>query len=410
MAQIFLSHHSGDAAAVDALCKHLERNGYGTDDVVFMDRKVPDSVGVLSQNIAARIRESSLVIFCVSDAAIARPWFQEERALAYATNAERGVVFVKVGALAPSADFRGQFLAGASAYPIDLTTPATHAAELEKLITVIPDRLKLPPPVIVQGAIFAFDKSQFEAFQQLAPGLTGGARDSWSALQAICRAFGMTDGERTIDQQLADRYGPTSDDFSPFVNDALAGQSLKDLVEQTLVLVNRARAKSSRLGRIYLRWLHPQLTSSIASERVAAKTAWSKGPSLAFVDALFTLDQTLGSRISPLFAYPDQGRRSVVWVPPHTRRLAELSRFRATTASSNDELSLWFEDLGKKLERSFAFDIADPTELQQWVHRLMSAVNDEHAQPEQDNIARMASSSAKPDTGGGPFFAARRAP
>lgn len=365
MAQIFLSHHGGDRATVERLYRQLERDGYGPDQV-FVDWDAADETGNLSDNIKQAISSSALVIFCVSDAALTSEWFKAERTAAYLTGGDHGGVFVKVGQLAPDADFRGPFFRAAQDYPlIDLSTADGRAHE--RLLETISKRLSLPPPIVVHGALVAFGAQQFQAFAPV-------AAEPWTALKAICRTVGMlVDDEQELRVQLAKRYGPTADDFAPFGVEGDASKPLKSLIGEALIRANAYRAGLGQ-PRIHLRWMHQDLLSGVASDRQKAQAAWNSGYSIALVDAITMLDPRVTHRLDALLSPPDRARSAVVWVPPHTRHLAGMAQERLIGAGASDRLALWFEGLGGQLNRSFAFDIADPTELQQWVHRLLSSV------------------------------------
>jgi hypothetical protein len=387
MAQIFLSHHSGDRVAVDELCDELERNGYGPDEV-FMDRRAADGVGDLPELIAGRIRECELVVFCVSDAALGRDWFQAERSLAYETGRTRGAVFVKVGPLAAGANFRGPFFNAASAFPIDLTDGFTHKSNLRILLETIAERLSQPEPVVLPAAILALERRGFDAFIRQLDALPERARQRWRALQAICSQVGMVDAaNRTLIDQLAERYGETTDDFAPFDTPS----SLKALVGEAIKHANTHRAKSG-LARIHLRWLHRSLLSDDEDERrtALAEFAPDGGHSLAFIDSLSALDPGTREKIDTPVADANQARSAVVWVPPHSRHLGGVARNRAETAGGALRLSQWFNKLEERLDRSFAFDIADPIELQQWIHQLMRALHPQSDAPKAASLDRQA--------------------
>jgi len=408
LAQIFLSHCGDDRDVVRALYEQLARDGYGPDEV-FADFDSPQ-LGDLGQGLLAEINACSMVLFCVSDVAVQRRWVQLEAAAA--ANAKKPAVFVQVGALGPNVDIRN-FYQQASPYPIDWTGAETteeraladrqRAAEsarrrrergYQRLLTTIASTLQLPAPIVVRAAILAFNSKQFGDFAGNLAGLPARAKARWTALKQMCANFGVT--EATAIGELAKRYGTRAEDFVPFAAPAGANdRPLKLLVSDALERANRYRIRLSQ-ARIYVQWLESDLLSDEDGIRQPAQYEWSNGYSLAFVDSLSTLDRDFGNLIGAVLADPDQSRSAIVWVPPHTRELARLAPLRAESAGALDRMAKWFVSLDESLDRSFAFDISDPTALQQWVHQVLRSVPSQ-AQALQQNVNRFKSASKLPE-------------
>ncbi|HEX7676488.1 MAG TPA: toll/interleukin-1 receptor domain-containing protein, partial [Thermoanaerobaculia bacterium] len=377
MAGIFLSWSAPDVAAVDELKRLL--GGLGMPIWEYRDEMLVGEQ--IHATVFDAIEESIAAIICFTDETADKPWIQRELDWAYAVYGKDTTRILPVWIGAHPQNRRPSLVNELKISAGDLTSLEGR----ERFVnTVLPAILSLPVPLIVPAALFAMDKRRSETlFEEL--------RASEEALKpeflSLCNVLGMPvppagDPElvkKRLMEQWSRRYGPTTEDFSPFADT----QRLVDVVQSTVDDANVIRRKDHHRP-VFLRWMHNELRGVDGAEkRWAARDRWRDGRPLLIVDSISTLDMSLMNTINGL---PDlktksgepEARSAILWIPPYTLHTNALESLLRESASHVARIGDAFRDWSRQSEQQLTFDSPTSLSVRLWLHRTFVGLHDDN--------------------------------
>ena len=204
---VFVSWGSPDVAQVRPIVERLKRLGI----VVWEYSEDMPAGARIQEQVMDVINDVRVALVCFSDATANRPWIETE--VAWAIQAQRNgnqplqhVIPVWVG---PHPNNLMPTLVGQMQYVVMDVSDGSDAS-YTRLITDVSGKLGAEAPIIVPAALYAMTADQS---QQLFNGWNAAAPPA--ALHAMCSMLGMG-GPPPLYELLLKRYGPQSEDLTPF--------------------------------------------------------------------------------------------------------------------------------------------------------------------------------------------------
>jgi hypothetical protein len=322
--------------------------------------------------VGTGIAEAKIVIVFLSQAALGSEWIQYETAIAadkYELGSLDRLIVIRIGRLPP--DTLPGKLHNDRIVFFDTSAPPSEK-DLIDLVSHVQHALDREAPLVVPCASFAMTLSEFDEIA------TATDPDSVVIRQHIvdlCRRFGMPD-KPEIWQQIRERYGTASEDFSPFPDVG----TLSDMVQAVLRSVNNRRIVSRR--PIYLRWIK---RTELQTENTL-KDLWRNGPSLLIVDSISALHPTVASELLRLPRPRDEGRAPVVCLPPYTRHTGSVEQMiEQLLGILLSRQTFLYETVRDWRERdnppALAFDIPSAASMRRWLADLLMTLDADDGTP-----------------------------
>ena len=373
MADVFISWSSGDKDLVEPLRDALKNAGLSVNE--YSEDPTP---GDIRANVRRYVDEARLVIFVFSETSVAKPWMQTEVDWVYYRRAKENypeVIPLLVGEVAEASlhhFIQKDALRRKFKVPVG---PLCVTDELQLKATVL-STLDLPIPLVVPAAFFAMNKQQAEALLA-----SPKVKD---LLSELCGTVGMKPFPE-LKEALLRRYGETAEDFAPFPE-----KTLKVVVQETIAEINKARVSNVDPTQLWIWWCTEALLD-ITDHHYYEDSwrLWKRGPSIAVVDSISVLDQSVYNNFLSL-PQPDHAASSaLLWVPPYTLHTAQLEQVTENTFKQLNRLFQQFKTWGSESGGAYlAFDIGTRPTLRRWIYQAFVNATFQPT-PQADNVDAM---------------------
>jgi hypothetical protein len=376
---IFLSWSTPDEAAIGPLKDKLQDVGL----TVWEYSESSQGGGYIPQQVSDAIDDSEVAVVCFSDATADREWIVRETEWVYkamlAENTRlRAIVPVWVGPHPQNKRPLAVSQAGINtAHLVDPTS-----TELTHFVETLFGHLRRSAPRVTPAALFAMTEVECQQIQKAA----------LQQLVTLCLAAGMPPGAN-LQQVFAGRYGPTAEDFAPFV----AGTTLVQLTNTLLREANRIRV-ANRRPPVLLKWMQDEIVGP--KKQQEAREDWARSSSLLVIDAASSFHPAIQANLLNLPIPKRPERAALIWLPPftqHTAAIEQSLQTAATAANIGHVDDAFFEWQKRGSLRAMTFDAFTNTGAALWLRRALLDVEDEDQnEPVAAHVKAMRARSATP--------------